>query len=106
MLGMPIAWVLGSLSAFYVVIEGFPLSILAHKVANSAATYPMLAVPLFMFAGKIMNSSGITTRIFNFADNVVGHIPGRAGSRQRGCESYFCWNVGFTGSRCCRFRVK
>lgn len=79
MLGMPIAWVLGSLSAFYVVIEGFPLSILAHKVASSAATYPMLAVPLFMFAGKIMNSSGITTRIFNFADNVVGHIPGGLG---------------------------
>ncbi len=79
MLGMPIAWVLGSLSAFYVVIEGFPLSILAHKVASSAATYPMLAVPLFMFAGKIMNSSGITNRIFNFADNVVGHIPGGLG---------------------------
>jgi len=79
MLGMPIAWVLGSLSAFYVVFEGFPLSMLAHKVANSAATYPMLAVPLFMFAGKIMNSSGITTRIFNFADNVVGHIPGGLG---------------------------
>jgi tripartite ATP-independent transporter DctM subunit len=62
-----------------VVFEGFPLSILAHKVASSAATYPMLAVPLFMFAGKIMNSSGITTRIFNFADNVVGHIPGGLG---------------------------
>jgi tripartite ATP-independent transporter DctM subunit len=79
MLGMPIVWVLGSLSAFYVVFEGFPLSILAHKVASSAATYPMLAVPLFMFAGKIMNSSGITNRIFNFADNVVGHIPGGLG---------------------------
>jgi len=79
MLGMPIVWVLGSLSAFYVVLEGLPLSILAHKVASSAATYPMLAVPLFMFAGKIMNSSGITNRIFNFADNVVGHIPGGLG---------------------------
>ena len=51
MLGMPIVWVLGVLSGFYVVLEGFPLSILAHKVALSAATYPMLAVPLFMFAG-------------------------------------------------------
>lgn len=79
MLGMPIVWVLGSLSAFYVVLEGLPLSILAHKVASSAATYPMLAVPLFMFAGKIMNSSGITNRIFNFADNIVGHIPGGLG---------------------------
>jgi tripartite ATP-independent transporter DctM subunit len=57
MLGMPIVWVL----------------------ASSAATYPMLAVPLFMFAGKIMNSSGITNRIFNFADNIVGHIPGGLG---------------------------
>jgi tripartite ATP-independent transporter DctM subunit len=79
MLGMPIVWVLGSLSAFYVVFEGLPLGILAHKVASSAATYPMLAVPLFMFAGKIMNSSGITNRIFNFADNIVGHIPGGLG---------------------------
>lgn len=79
MLGMPIVWVLGALSGFYVVLKGFPLAILAHKVALSAATYPMLAVPLFMFAGKVMNSSGITNRIFRFADNLVGRIPGGLG---------------------------
>jgi tripartite ATP-independent transporter DctM subunit len=78
-LGMPIVWVLGSLSGFYVVLKGFPLSVLAHKVANSAAHYPMLAVPLFMFAGKLMNSAGITNRIFRFADDLVGCIPGGLG---------------------------
>jgi tripartite ATP-independent transporter DctM subunit len=36
----------------------------------------LLAIPLFMIAGELMNTSGITTRLFTFAQSLVGHIPG------------------------------
>lgn len=42
-------------------------------------SFPLLAVPFFILAGAIMNSGGITVRIFSFADCVVGHITGGLG---------------------------
>lgn len=44
-----------------------------------ANTYPLLAVPFFIFAGNLMNTSGVTNRIFNFSNKIVGHIKGGLG---------------------------
>ena len=39
----------------------------------------LLAIPLFILAARLMNTSGVTTRLFNFATTMVGFLPGGLG---------------------------
>lgn len=78
-LGMPIVFVLGISSLAYILLSDLSLASLTHQLALSVAKFPMLAIPLFMFAGKLMNRGGITDRIFRFANDLVGHIRGGLG---------------------------
>jgi tripartite ATP-independent transporter DctM subunit len=60
----------------YIVIHGLPLEMVVQRIQYSLDSYTLVAVPLFILVGNLMNSSGITTRMFNFADKAVGHFPG------------------------------
>ena len=79
-LGLPIAVSVGWISTAMLMVDGTvsPLAI-AQKVVNSVDSFPLMAVPFFVFAGELMNRSGVTDRIFNFAKAVVGHLPGGLG---------------------------
>ena len=58
------------------VSAAFPLGIVPQKIAQSANSFPLLAAPLFILMGNIMNSAGITDRIFTFATACVGWLRG------------------------------
>ena len=47
-----------------------------QKMFASLDNFVLLAIPMFMMAGIIMNSGGITTRIFSFCRSICGHLPG------------------------------
>ena len=55
----------------------------------------MLAIPFFMLAGTIMNAGGVATRIFDFCNTLVGHIPGGLGHVNVFCSVIF---AGMSGS--------
>ena len=55
---------------------GFKLVSVSLGTINALNSFTLLALPMFLFTGKIMNEGGITTRIFNFARKVVGWMPG------------------------------
>ena len=74
--GMPIAFSMGLASVFYLFFSGLPLSVLAHRLPNALNSFPLVAVPVFIFAGSLMNTSGITDRLFNTARIAVGHRKG------------------------------
>lgn len=78
--GLPIAISIGSISLAMLLVDGTvsPLAI-AQKVVNSVDSFPLMAVPFFVFAGDIMNRSGVTDKIFGFANALVGHLPGGLG---------------------------
>ena len=78
-LGFPVAFALGFCSLIYLWFEGFPLTIVAQKLAFSIEGFAILAIPLFMLAGSLMNAARITDRIFDFANLAVGRIPGGLG---------------------------
>ncbi len=78
-LGFPVAFALGFCSLIYLWVEGFPLTIVAQKLAFSIEGFALLAIPLFMLAGALMNAARITDRIFDFANLAVGRIPGGLG---------------------------
>ena len=77
--GYPIAYAMILCSLVYIVVNGLPVSLLVHELGLSLNSFTMIAIPLFMFAGKLMTASGISDRIFDFANNLVGRIPGGLG---------------------------
>lgn len=79
-LGMPIGFSLLLGSMAYFLTADVSLNIIVQKMTMTVGdSFSMMAVPFFMFAGAVMNNSGITTQIFGFADKLVGHIRGGMG---------------------------
>lgn len=75
--GMPVAFALGIASVLSVVVtEVVPVSYLTQTLFGSVNSYPLLAVPLFVLSGVIMEFGGLSKRLIDFAKTFVGHISG------------------------------
>lgn len=61
---------------FFMLQQGLPISIFAQRLMSSSESFPLLAIPMFTLAGVIMNHSGITVRLLNLAETLVGHMAG------------------------------
>ncbi|MCX7787346.1 MAG: TRAP transporter large permease [Spirochaetes bacterium] len=75
-LKLPIAACLGIPAFLYVWIHVIPISVVSHRMVNALNSVPLLAVPLFILAGNLMNTSGISDRIFRSARIFVGRMKG------------------------------
>ena len=79
-LGMPIAFALIVCALALMALQGsFDTTILSQKLIEGADSYPLLAIPFFIFAGELMNKGGMSRRIVDFALALVGHIRGGLG---------------------------
>jgi tripartite ATP-independent transporter DctM subunit len=76
LLGVPLFASMGLAAFAFVTLGGLTSTIIPQKIAQSANSFPILAAPLFILMGSIMNSAGITERIFSFATKVVGWLRG------------------------------
>jgi tripartite ATP-independent transporter DctM subunit len=78
--GVPVAISLGGASLLYVILEGTqPHLVVLHRMIGGTDSFPLLAIPFFIMAGSLMNSAGITTRLFGFALALVGWLRGGLG---------------------------
>ena len=76
-LGAPVAFAIGiSGFMFFATDPTMPMSIGVQKIATMSQSFPLLAVPFFVFAGHLMNESGITERLFRFSHVAVGWMAG------------------------------
>ncbi len=78
-LGTPIAFALFGSSIMYMVVNDLPIQMAAARLVSGPDSFPLLAIAFFVLAGSIMNSGGITKRIFAFAEHLVGHFTGGLG---------------------------
>ena len=79
-LGMPIAFALIACALALMALQGsFDTTILSQKLIEGADSYPLLAIPFFIFAGELMNKGGMSKRIVDFALALVGHVRGGLG---------------------------
>lgn len=78
LINVPIAVALGvvAIAAIWTVQGAGSLPNLPIVLYNAATNFPLLAIPLFILAGAIMNASGISTRLIAFASAVLGFIRG------------------------------
>jgi tripartite ATP-independent transporter DctM subunit len=79
-LGMPIAFVLILTSMLmFTAIGNMKMMAIPQNMVGGVDSFILMAVPLFILAGKVMNTGKVTDRIFNFASTLVGHIKGGLG---------------------------
>lgn len=78
-LGIPVAVSLGLAASLTLFIYDFPLSIVAQTMYTSMNSFLLVAVPLFILAGSVMEKGGVSDRIFSAATGVVGRWRGGLG---------------------------
>jgi tripartite ATP-independent transporter DctM subunit len=78
-IGVPVAFSIVAALNYFMMVGEFPyhLRIVATQMFGGMRSYPLLAIPLFILAGDLMNESGITRRIIDFTNVLVGRF--RAG---------------------------
>lgn len=75
-LGMPIAFVMGASAAITFLASGIDPVVMAQRTFTATNSFALMAIPLFMLAGNLMERVGITEEIIDFCDKCVGHIRG------------------------------
>ncbi len=77
-IGVPIAVCMGLTAGFWLLVtpDKIPAMLVASKMYFQMDNFAMLAVPFFMLAGQIMERTGITDGLVDFANSLVGHIRG------------------------------
>lgn len=93
-IGSPVTVALGIGSLVFILIEGTPTMVVLHRMVSGIDSFPLIAVPFFILAGHLMNSSGITTRIFDFAKAIVGWMHGGLGHVNIGASIIFAGMSG------------
>lgn len=94
-LRFPIAFALG-LSCFgYLLVEGIPLIIIPMKMYSGIDIFVLLSVPGFILAGNLMNHGGLTEKIIQFCNLLLGHIRGGLALANIGASMLF---AGISGT--------
>lgn len=79
-LGCPLAIALGLSSvASIAIFTSTPVHVLSESMFSAMNSFLLVAVPLFLLVGQLMDKGGVADRIFDFAHAVVGWLPGGMG---------------------------
>jgi C4-dicarboxylate transporter DctM subunit len=76
-LGFPI-WAVLAISSFTALTfaSTTPIIVVVQRLFTAVDSFPLLAVPLFMVAGNLMETGGISRRLINFCNAILGSLPG------------------------------
>jgi len=78
--GIPVAFAMGITAIFLMIISQGNLNIndaiVAQRILYGSNNFVLLSIPLFLLAGNLMNTGGLTRRIFRVATALVGHLRG------------------------------
>jgi len=77
LINIPIAFCIGlGVLVSLVFTTSLPISIIPLKMYSMLSSFPLLAIPLYIMAGHIMNKSGITMRLINLSKVLIGFVTG------------------------------
>jgi tripartite ATP-independent transporter DctM subunit len=74
--GWPVALAVMIPAIAFVLWNGFPIELVGQRMAYALDSFPLVAVPVFIFVGNLMNQSGITEVIYRFATTLVSRVQG------------------------------
>lgn len=94
--GVPVAFSIGLSSMFFLLVTGLkPMVIVAQSSVNGVDSFTMLAIPMFTLAGYLMESSGMSKRLVNCMEKLLGGLVGGVGTVTIVCCAVF---AALTGS--------
>ncbi|MCF6173209.1 MAG: TRAP transporter large permease subunit, partial [Campylobacteraceae bacterium] len=76
LLSIPIFLSIGISTASAFIISNLPLFMIPQKMFDGVNSYVLLAVPLFMLAGSLMDQGGMSKRLVDLSESLVGHFRG------------------------------
>jgi len=98
-INVPIAFSMGLASILGILLKGdIPLVIIPQKIFTGCDSFPLLAVPLFILAGALMDTGGISLRLVNLAHALVGHFRNGLGMVSIVSEIFFSGISGSTAA--------
>lgn len=98
-MNVPIAFSMGLSSIVGLLLKGdIPLVIMPQKIFTGCDSFPLLAVPLFILAGALMDTGGISQRLVNLAQALVGHFRNGLGMVSIVSEIFFSGISGSTAA--------
>ena len=74
-IGVPICFALGIVSVGSLMISGTPLVVVVQRMFTGGDSIALIAIPLFMLSGELMFRGGMSKRLVDFADTLLGHFP-------------------------------
>lgn len=77
--GLPLFVNLGLSSFLYMFITDSNPMIVVQRITQASNSFTMIAAPFFILMGNLMNTGGVTTKMFRFANEIVGSVPGGMG---------------------------
>jgi tripartite ATP-independent transporter DctM subunit len=92
--GLPLYVNLGLSSFLYMFLTGTQPVITVQRITQAANSFTMIAAPFFILMGNLMNTGGVTRRLFRFANTLVGSIPGGMGHANVICSAMFAGMSG------------
>ena len=98
MAAVPIGFALAIAAVVAIVVADLPLVIIPQQIVAGMDSFPMLAVPLFILAGFLMDVGGISRRLVTLARTLVGHLPGGLGQVVVMAEMFFSGVSGSTSA--------
>lgn len=75
LIGVPIAFSLGIVSVTEILVDELPITVVIQKMFTGVDSIALTAIPLFILSGNIMYRGGMSRRIVNFAELLLGHLP-------------------------------
>ena len=79
LLGMPVAFALGLSSLATLLYLDIPMVVAFQRMAAGIDIFALMAIPLFIYAGELMNQSGIALRLVTLAESIIGRLKGGLG---------------------------
>ena len=92
--GLPLFVNLGLSSFLYLFLSDTNPLIAVQRVTNAANSFTMIAAPFFILMGNLMNTGGVTRKMFRFANVLVGTVPGGMGHANVLCSALFAGMSG------------
>ena len=94
LLRVPVAFAMIASSMLYFYSHGLSAGYAISSIVNGINSFPLLAVPLFIFVGTIANNLGIATRLYDFARALLPRLPGNLAYVNLGTAIGFSWISG------------
>ena len=92
--GLPLFVNLGITAFLYMFIAGVDPVAVVQRITQASNSFTMIAAPFFILMGNLMNTGGVTRKMFRFANTIVGTVPGGMGHANVICSALFAGMSG------------